>query len=95
MVHNRWLYFRMLPCGALPQPWRNSAAPAVWRMPGKGRAAAGSQHAEYWRGARADFTFQTARPSAALNTVIASEAKQSILSLRGAMDCFASLAMTA
>jgi len=27
--------------------------------------------------------------------VIASEAKQSILSLRGAMDCFASLAMTA
>jgi len=26
--------------------------------------------------------------------VIASEAKQSILSLRGAMDCFASLAMT-
>jgi hypothetical protein len=28
------------------------------------------------------------------STVIASEAKQSILSLRGAMDCFASLAMT-
>ncbi len=28
-------------------------------------------------------------------TVIASEAKQSILSLLGAMDCFASLAMTA
>jgi len=27
--------------------------------------------------------------------VIASEAKQSIFSLRGAMDCFASLAMTA
>jgi hypothetical protein len=27
--------------------------------------------------------------------VIASEAKQSILSLRGAMDCFAALAMTA
>jgi hypothetical protein len=27
--------------------------------------------------------------------VIASEAKQSILSLRGEMDCFASLAMTA
>jgi len=29
------------------------------------------------------------------NNVIASEAKQSILSLRGEMDCFASLAMTA
>jgi hypothetical protein len=29
-----------------------------------------------------------------LDTVIASEAKQSILSLRGEMDCFASLAMT-
>jgi hypothetical protein len=28
-------------------------------------------------------------------TVIASAAKQSILSLRGKMDCFASLAMTA
>jgi hypothetical protein len=28
------------------------------------------------------------------NAVIASEAKQSILSLRGEMDCFASLAMT-
>src|ERR1700674_128617 len=30
-----------------------------------------------------------------LETVIASEAKQSILSLRGEMDCFAELAMTA
>src|SRR5258708_6188778 len=29
-----------------------------------------------------------------LNTVIASEAKQSILSLLGEMDCFAALAMT-
>jgi hypothetical protein len=29
------------------------------------------------------------------NSVIASEAKQSILSLRGPMDCFAALAMTA
>ena len=29
-----------------------------------------------------------------LETVIASEAKQSILSLRGEMDCFAALAMT-
>jgi len=33
--------------------------------------------------------------SEAVHTIIASEAKQSILSLRGAMDCFASLAMTA
>jgi hypothetical protein len=29
-----------------------------------------------------------------MSDVIASEAKQSVLSLRGAMDCFASLAMT-
>ena len=31
----------------------------------------------------------------ATSPVIASEAKQSLLSLRGAMDCFAPLAMTA
>jgi hypothetical protein len=32
--------------------------------------------------------------NACLETVIASAAKQSILSLRGKMDCFAALAMT-
>jgi hypothetical protein len=34
------------------------------------------------------------RDAVAANTVIASGAKQSILSFRGAMDCFAPLAMT-
>jgi hypothetical protein len=39
-----------------------------------------------WRGEGADARLQV--------HVIASEAKQSILSLRGKMDCFAALAMT-
>jgi hypothetical protein len=34
------------------------------------------------------------REGAFVSDVIASEAKQSMLSLRGKMDCFASLAMT-
>jgi hypothetical protein len=41
-----------------------------------------------------DFTCQTAKSQTAFEIVIASAAKQSILSFRCCMDCFAALAMT-
>jgi len=52
MVHSRWLYFRMLLCGAMPQPRRGPAALAVLVWAGGSAASR--------RGAL-DFTFSNSR----------------------------------
>jgi len=71
-----------------------AASRRLWLYPSPTLPAMG-ERADCARSQRDDgFNFQTAKSQKVFETVIASEAKQSILSFTREMDCFAWLAMT-